>query len=279
MLRPGAVFLVVLAACSVPADRFVGVPQPGSDGGGIPGEGGIAAGDAALPIDAVGVDVPPHVPGNPGAGAHGLSFNELGQPSPTSFSTPPVTTQASRSTIVVSIGRGDISLFNGALPTDNKGNAPYQQIGTVHNYDPKYLSSGTALYAFPSASGGAGFQVSARTDGHDEITIAMVEVVDSSRIAASSWTMASAAGTVTSAPVTTTGAATLVAFWWGDGDQYDENLADPGDGFTPVDFVGKMASLVQCSVAVKNVAGGGTYTVSWTSKRAQGAQLWLVAVD
>jgi hypothetical protein len=85
---------------------------------------------------------------------------------------------------------------------------------------------------------------------------------------------------VTSASVTTTGPATLVAFWWGDAPaQDDPQTAVPDNGFTPVDAVLEPHNLVQCVVAVKNVTAAGTYNVTWTSTPVQGAQLWLIAVQ
>src|SRR5689334_2561527 len=66
------------------------------------------------PIDAMPVDVPGHTPGMPGLGAHAMRFYHLADPNPpstSSISTPAMTTQASGSTIVVSVGRGDNTLF------------------------------------------------------------------------------------------------------------------------------------------------------------------------
>jgi hypothetical protein len=163
------------------------MPPPGSDGAvsdGAPSDGAV--------IDGTVIDGPPHIPGNPGLGGHALHFyaqpgteGAVAHDSDTSISTPPVTTQRSGSTIVVTVGRGKNNLF--ALPTDNQGNAPYQQIDSMHPYTGTYPDSGTALYAFPSAAGGDGFRVSNSTDAGDEITLAAVEVVDSTRIAAYSW--------------------------------------------------------------------------------------------
>jgi hypothetical protein len=213
-----------------------------------------------------------------------LSYYKLGQTTATSISTPTMTTQASGSTIVVSIGRGDINKF--VLPTDSKGNAPYQQLGAIETY-PSFKMSGTGLYAFPSAVGGANFTVNTTTGTTstgqgDEITIAAVEVVGASRIAQFAWNeVKTASNKNTSASVTTTGAATLIAFWWGDG--FPGNMsqdATPDSGFTRIDTNAfEMFSFVQCAVAVKNVTAAGTYNLTWTVVPDQGAQLWLVAVD
>src|SRR4051794_29632632 len=89
----------------------------------------------------------------PTAGAHSFTNYNLGQNSKLSISTPAMNTQPSGSTMLVCIGRGDITAFT-QVPTDNKGNTPYVQLGSTHGYVPAYPDSGTALYAFPSVAGG-----------------------------------------------------------------------------------------------------------------------------
>jgi hypothetical protein len=251
--------------------------------------------DSSSNVDGALIDAPPHIPGNPSLGGHGLHFyaqpgteGAVAHDSDTLISTPAFDTQPSGSTIVVSVGRGKNNLF--APPTDNQGNSPYQQVEAMHPYTGTYPDSGTALYAFASAAGGDGFRVSNTTDAADEITLAAVEVVDSSRIAAHAWKYVACSDTSNQAtcPDTTTsdsvmvtdpGPATLIAFWWGDANQYFDKTAVPGDGFTRIDSVLKVGSLVQCAVAVKNVTGPGTYQVSWTATPRQGAQLYLIAVQ
>lgn len=241
-------------------------------------------------IDAAPVDVPPHIPGMPGAGAHGLAYYKLADPDPastTSISTPRMTTAASGSTIVVSVGRGDITRFAAATVTDTAGNAPYQKQGP-HPYEPAFPDSGTALYTFTNARGGPGFQVKTGTGQNmngqlDEITIAAVEVLEGTRIQDQQWNEVVQPRDpvpVTSNSVTTTGPATLVAFWWGDAFPRTPQSATPGDGFSLVDSNAfETDSFVQCAVAVKNVSAAGTYHVTWTSTPIQGAQLWLIAVE
>jgi hypothetical protein len=251
-----------------------------------------AAPTDAVPTDAVPTDVPPHVPGTPGAGAHGLAYYKLADPrypeNTTSISTPKITTAASGSTIVVSIGRGDINKFAAAaaLPVDTAGNAPYQQQGP--NPYENYPNSGTALYMFTNAHGGPGFQVTTSTGRNnngqlDEITIAAVEVVEGTQIVDQVWNRPSKPSTsvpIASNGVTTTGPATLVAFWWGDAFPGTPQSAMPGNGFSLIDTNAfETDSFVQCAVAVKNVSAAGTYNVTWTSSPIQGAQLWLVAVQ
>lgn len=245
----------------------------------------------AAPTDAAPVDVPPHMPGTPGAAAHGLAYYKLADPrfpeNTASISTPKMTTAASGSTIIVSVGRGEIAKFTAATVTDNMGNAPYVKQGT-HAYDPAFPDSGTALYTYANAHGGAGFQITTgagqNTKGQlDETTIAAVEVVEGTRIQDQQWNEVVQAQNpvpVTSRSVTTTGPATLVAFWWGDGFPGTPQSATPGNGFTLVDSNAfETDSFVQCAVAVKNVSAAGTYSITWTSTPIQGAQLWLVAVQ
>jgi hypothetical protein len=244
-------------------------------------------------IDGAPVDVPPHLPGTPGAAAHGLAYYKFADPrypeSTTSISTPAMTTAASGSTIVVSVGRGDIDKFAaaGALPVDAAGNAPYLQQG-LNPYAHPYETSGTALYTFASARGGPGFQVTTSTGRStsgqlDEITIAAVEVVEGTQIVGPVWNRPSQPSTstpITSNSITTTGPATLVAFWWGDAFPGTPQSATPGNGFSRIDTNAfETGSFVQCAVAVKNVSAAGTYNVTWTSDPPQGAQLWLVAVQ
>lgn len=225
----------------------------------------------------------PRTPGTPSAGAHGMHWYHLGQDpqhdSATSITTPAMNVQPSGSTIIVSIGRGELDAFAlaNALPTDNQGSSPYQQIDQTHKYDA--WPSGTALYAYPSAKGGSDFRVTTGTDGSDEITIAAVEVIEGTRIQQYAWNQV-AESPNKSKSVTTTGPATLVAFWWGDGFPHDPQNATPNNGFTRVDTnAQERDSFVQCAVAVKNVSAAGTYDVTWTPEPAQGAQLWLVAVQ
>ena len=219
--------------------------------------------------------IPTPEPGRPGIGAHGLSFFRVAT-NPTTISTPGMSTRASGSTMIVSVGRGKFSAFS--LPTDNKGNAPYQRLGTEHTYT-RYPNSGTGLYAFPQLVGGTDHVVRAATPSDDEITLAAVEVVEATTIKQFEWNEVLRGSPITSRAVTTTGPASLVAFWWGDQGVDGRKTATPNNGFVVVDSVGDPGELVQCFVAVKVVAAAGTYDVTWTSTPQQGAQLWLVAVQ
>ncbi|MFN0038183.1 MAG: Ig-like domain-containing protein, partial [Burkholderiales bacterium] len=217
----------------------------------------------------------------PTLGAHNLVFLKLFD-NLASLSTGPMNTQTSSSTILACVARGDIRLHS--PPTDNMGNA-YVQQGTSHPYT-RWGGSGTALYAVPSSTGGGGHVVTVNNaiDPIDEVTLAVVEVMNGGVIKQVEWnevTLASG-NPVTSLPVTTTGPATLVAFWWGDADGTVPHDAVPNNGFNLIDSLFLPGALVQCAVATKNVPAAGTYDVTWTTPPptpSQGAQLWLVAVQ
>jgi hypothetical protein len=246
----------------------------------------MAATDGSLPSDGAKTDGPPmdvpgHTPGMPGLGGHAMNFYHLnGSDAPTISVA--MSTQQSGSMIVVGVGRGYAALF--ADPTDNKGNT-YQRLGSVRPYNPPYANSGTAVYSVISANGGADFRL-ATTNGKnvdsnnsDEITVGAVEVIEGTNIQGYVWSVVSGAPN-TSDSVTTTGPATLIAFWWGDGFPGTPQSATPNNGFTVVDTnAQERDSFVQCAVAVKNVTAAGTYNVTWTPTPAQGAQLWLIAVQ
>ena len=85
----------------------------------------------------------------------------------------------------------------------------------------------------------------------------------------------------TSAAVTTTGSALLIAAWGGDGGVGTVNqTATPGSGWTLIEslFLGSTA-YIQAAVAVKAVSAAGTYTCDWTPAEDQGAILFLAAVQ
>jgi hypothetical protein len=215
---------------------------------------------------------------SPTVGAHSLTNYNLGQNGSLNISSPARNTQASGSTMLVCIGRGDISAFTG-VPTDNRGNAPYVQLGSTHGYVPQYPDSGTALYAFPSIAGGTGHVITASTVAFDEVTLDAVEIKNSGVIQDFKWNEVLQGNPLTSLNVTTTGPATLVAFWWGDGNQYFVHTAIPDGGFTVIDSLLPLGSYVQTAVATRDVATAGTYHVTWNSGGNEGAQLWLVAVQ
>jgi hypothetical protein len=222
-------------------------------------------------------DPPLYVPGSPGLGAHSLTFHRYHASSnPSTIRTDEMMTAPTGSTVVVSVGRGSFGAHD--LPTDNKGNTPYEQLGEAHTYT-NWPYSGTALYTFTSMNGGPGHVVSSATPPEDEVTLAAVEVLEGSYVQAHAWSEVLEGSPLTSRSVTTTGPATLIAFWWGDAGVAQDKTAVPDNGFTVIDSVLESGELVQAAVAVKNVSAAGTYDVTWTATPRQGAQLYLVAVQ
>ena len=262
--RGSLVWMLVLGAC-------------GSSGTGRPGAtdaAGDGDGDGPAPTDGAANDAARNPPGAPRLGAHVLAYHRL-HAGVTPLTTPAIATAGSGSTIVVSIGRGALAAT--AAPTDSRGNS-YAQLGTAHPYT-NWSSSGTSLYAATAISGGAGHTISATTPADDEITLAAVEVVDGAAVHDAQWNEVLAPAPLRSRSVTTTGPATLVAFWWGDAGVEQDKTAVPDNGFVVVDSVLAAGALVQCAVAVREVADAGTYDVTWTATPTQGAQLWIVAVQ
>jgi hypothetical protein len=219
-----------------------------------------------------GIDARVNPPGEPRLGAHALRFFRLSSDmSPLDV---PIASAGSGSTIVASTGRGAFSAMQ--APTDNRGNA-FSLLGTPHTYT-RWSSSGTALYAATGAAGGANHVVTADTPPSDEITMGVVEVLDGATIQDAQWVEVLAPPLI-SATVTTTGPATLIAFWWGDADVDGDKTAVPDNGFVVIDSVLEEGALVQCAVATRDVAAAGTYSVTWTATPIQGAQMYLVAVQ
>lgn len=226
-------------------------------------------GRTSIAVNGVVVDPVPRL------GAHTLAFHRYGG------NTAPITsngiaTQSFGSTLLACVGRGDLSAFS--LPRDNKGSTPCLQLGAAHPYT-LWGSSGTGLYSFANASGGSGHTVTTDTPPGDEITLAVVEIVNGGLIRDYKWNEVLSGQPITSLSVTTTGPATLVAFWWGDAGVDGNKTAMPNNGFVVIDSVLESGALVQCAVAAKEVAAAGTYDVTWTATPRQGAQLWLVAVQ
>ncbi|MEJ8812236.1 hypothetical protein WKW77_14225 [Variovorax ureilyticus] len=211
----------------------------------------------------------------PALGAHGLNFNGLNTSAP-ALSVSGMSTRASGSSLLVSVGRGDQAAS--ATPTDNAGNA-FVQLGTTHAYT-LYPTSGTALFACEKARGMAGHTVSAaKPNLIDEVTLSVVEITGGGLVRDVKWREVLSDQPLTSASVTTTGPALLVAWWWGDAGVDGNKTATPDGGFAVIDSVLAAGALVQCAVAVKQVSSAGSYNVTWTSTPQQGAQLWLAAVE
>lgn len=212
---------------------------------------------------------------NAALGAHVLLWHEDGA-GPSVALTPAVNTQASGSSLIA-FSAGYAS--NNLGPTDNKGNQ-WQPLGPPVVYRGYNGVFNVKAYRVNAAAGGNGHILSIVKNGapSGEITLPFVEVKQSAALHAVAQNYPLAASIVTSASVTTTAPATLVAFWWGDAGGLVHS-AIPNNGFSIIEnFVNLPPnSAVQCVVAVRQVSAAGTYQVSWTQSPAQGAVLWLFA--
>jgi hypothetical protein len=205
---------------------------------------------------------------------HSLVFQRMEGGSST-LTTASMPSGGGRNVTIVSVGRGDIAAHG--LPTGEPNDVPFEQLGETHRYT-NWQSSGTALYAAVDHTGATARAVRVSTPPMDEVTLAAVGVAGE-RVQDFVWNEVLAGNRLTSGTVTTTGPATLVAFWWGDaGVRYDKQ-AVPERGFQVVDAVLESGALVQCAVAVRHVTEAGRYDVTWRAYPEQGAQLWLVAVQ
>lgn len=186
-----------------------------------------------------------------------------------------MSTRTTGSTVLACVGRGVLSAI---APTDNAGNS-FVQLDVAHTYT-FWPSSGTVLYACAQARGLVGHTVTvAKPTATDETTLSVVEITGGGFVRDVQWREVLSGQPLTSASVTTTGPALLVAWWWGDAGVGPEQTAVPNNGFTVIDSVLESGPLVQCAVAVRQVGVAGTYNVTWTPTPQQGAQLWVVAVE
>jgi len=208
-------------------------------------------------------------------GAHTLLGHEDGN-SPALATTAPIATAASGSALIA-FSAGYAS--NDQAPTDNYANS-WVQLGNpvvYRGYDGVF---DVKAYNAMAASGGSAHSVTIVKNGvpAGEITVPFIEIRDAGVLQAVAQNYPPAGNTLTSGDVTTTGPATLVAFWWGDAGGLHHS-AVPDNGFTIIEnFVDLPPnSAVQCVVAWKQVAAAGTYHVSWATTPAQGAPLWLFA--
>jgi hypothetical protein len=235
---------------------------------------GVGSSQSTSP--AVAVPVPATVPTDPTLGAHALVFHVSRGSVGATLPTPALNTQ-SGSTMLAFVGKG--SVFNLQPPTDNLGNSPYVQLGSIHEYS-RWPGEGTAVYAFNSIVGGANHIVRVNdSNTFDEVTFAAVEVRHGGVVQDLQWREVLNSSAQTSASVTTTGPATLVAVWYGDDASSTPSRPVPNNGFTVIEGNGKAVESVQMFVATKNVSAAGTYNVTWNTTPLQGAQLYLVAVQ
>ena len=237
--------------------------------------------------------------GAPMLGAHTL----LAQPDHRGSSpavTPPLVTAGNGSSLLVLNG-GFAS--NAAPPTDSY-RRHWTQVGRTAVYDGYQGRFDVKAYVSLTGRGGAGHTVSIDKPGKPdrEITVPFVEIrhagvlQDFAQNYPAPSLPARIAGKIgrtvdrlvsgeadsrfemTSGEVTTTGPATLIAVWWGDGN-VRQMSAVPDDGFEVIDSFLQLPpeSGVQCAVAYRRVERAGSYRVTWRGSPRQRAILWLFA--
>jgi hypothetical protein len=189
--------------------------------------------------------------------------------------TSPITTQASGSTFIVfNGGYAD----NDASPVDSYANR-WKPLTKRVSYGNGYERFSVQSYIALMARGGPRHTVSIAKPGQPtgEISLPFIEI-KSGVLKDVAQNYPEANMVVTSGKVTTTGPATLIALWWGDGG-LKRMSAVPNNGFTVIESFLELPdnSGVQCAVAFKQVQSAGTYDVSWIGTPVQGAILWLLA--
>jgi hypothetical protein len=217
-----------------------------------------------------------HAQAAPALGAHLLLSHGEGDGVTPARSAALATDAAGSALLVLSGGYNG----NDATPTDIYGNR-FRRVGGRVAYGNEYGDRfDTKAYVALPAKGGEGhvLTVDKPANAAGEITIPFVEIRHATALAGFAARAVPAAAEVASDTVTTTGPATLIAVWWGDGG-VKRMQATPGDGFTTIDSYVQLPdnSGVQCAVAWRQVEAAGTYRVHWTSTPVQGAVLWLFA--
>lgn len=191
--------------------------------------------------------------------------------------TDPVTTQSRGSSLIVFNGG---YMGNAGHPVDSYSNK-WKQLGSAVPYGNGYGDRfDVKAYIVLSAAGGPRHTISIVKGENPtgEISLPFIEVTQAGVLQDVARNSPSASLVVTSGSVTTTGPATLIAVWWGDGGVTRMTVV-PNNGFAVIDRFLMLPdnSGVQCAVAFKQVSAAGTYNVSWTGIPVQGALLWLLA--
>jgi len=215
------------------------------------------------------------VPGHATLGVHTLVGQEEDRADPVARTRVMRSETAGSSFVAFVAGYTD----NDAAPVDNLGNA-WSAFGAPMVYRGYAGRFNVRAYLARDARGGSDHRVQVAKPGKPggELTLAVVEVRDGSRLVDAAEVYAPTGTQLASGTVTTDGPALLVAFWWGDGRELD-NSAHPDNGFKLIEQFTQLPpnSAVQCAVAVRAVDRAGRYSVTWRTRPAQGAPLWLFA--
>ena len=224
----------------------------------------------------------------PTLGAHDLVYYRLDQllgGGGVGISTAPMNTQTSGSTILALVARGNGSDFTGNsnwlttpatnVPTDNLGNGNPIQLVPPTTIRFTLLQRGPFRgRRQPAVMGRIQWPCLPLTRSLSPLSKSRTPA----RLRIPSGTESRTPNANTSLSVTTTGPATLIAYWLGDhGGSYV--TAVPNNGFSVIDWETVSSDAVETFVATENVSTAGTYNVTWAVTPTQGAQMWLVAVQ
>jgi hypothetical protein len=196
-----------------------------------------------------------------------------------------IDTNPTGSLVLIGVGAKIADIQKGI--TDNKGNA-FSLVGEIGTYTRDYPAYGTATRVNDRAmAGGTDHQFTVQVEQFGEVTMFVTEIIGAARVVDFKYEYQTNLGstkTQTSDAVTTTGPAILLAYWWGASGPTPGEVpytADPNNGFDVIDSVllNHPNGQVQGALAVKSVQEAGSYDVTWTHSPAQGAHLWLVAVQ
>ncbi|SFS17058.1 hypothetical protein SAMN05216570_3456 [Dyella sp. OK004] len=216
-----------------------------------------------------------HAMDAPVLGAHTLLTHSEGMGKSPAV-TEPLDTQPSGSALIVFNG-GYAS--NDARPVDSYANR-WKQLGRSVYYNGYGGSFNVSAYVALNAKGGAQHTVRIDKPGNasGEISVPFIEVKQAGVLQDVAQNYPETGLVLTSGNVTTTGPATLIAVWWGDGG-VKHMTARPDNDFTVIDSYLLLPdnSGVQVAVASRQVTTAGTYHVSWVGSPIQGAILWLFA--
>jgi hypothetical protein len=211
-----------------------------------------------------------------------------------------IATAASGSSLLVLVG----GFASNAAPPIDSYRRHWTQVGQTAVYDGYQGRFDVKAYLSLTGGGGAGHTVSIDKPGKPdrEISVPFVEIRHAGVLqdfaqnypapnlaerivgklgrAVDRLASGEAASTfrMTSGEVTTTGPATLIAVWWGDGN-VRQMSAVPDSDFKVIDSFLQLPpeSGVQCAVAYRQVDRAGTYQVTWSGSPRQRAILWLFA--
>jgi hypothetical protein len=222
-------------------------------------------------------------PGPVALGNHDVVFQIYGYGGPKADLS--LETSPSGSMVIVGVGAKTADIKKGI--TDNKGNK-YSLLDGVKPYTVDYPAYGTAtLVSDSSMAGGTDHELTVQVEQFGEVTMFATEIIGGERVVDFKYEYQPNLGskkTQTSDAVTTTGPALLLAYWWGSSGTTPGEVpytAVPNNGFDVIDsvLVNHPNGEVQGALAVKTVQEAGSYDVTWTHDPAQGAHLWLVAVQ